>query len=249
MPIDPFQAALLKVGRARRHIDELELVIKDLLRTDFCSVEVDEDEGAQSWNLVLRTKEQLPTDIPLALGDAAHNLRSSLDILVNMLVSARAENAASSSFPLHESQENLRDKIDKGNIRKHYPELADLIFGSICPFKDGNFLLWALNKLDIVDKHRLIVPVFAVTKLSGLSARDENNNVFQNMTVAVGPGGRMNLIRTRAKLYITNLGVPSIAVIFDSGHPFEGEPVVSKLREVATEVTAVIEAVRVLDTQ
>ena len=248
MADDPFAGSVLKIKRAYRHIQELEACVQAFLKSDFCSIRVDEDPATGHHVLRFSVTKPLPDEIPLSIGDATHNLRSALDILMCSIITRAGGNMARGNFPMHETRENLADALEKGEIKRVRPDLVGFILDTIKPYKLGNFGIWALNKLDIVDKHRLVIPVFAVTRLSGISARDDNNNTFTNLTVTVGPGGNINLISTGAKMHITNYGQPAIAIMFDKGHPFKGEAVIPKLRELAELTAGVVEAFRAVAT-
>ena len=233
-----------KIRRAQRHLAELEECIQVFLRNDACSIEVEEDRDSGSHVLRIVTSKPLPEDIPLAIGDAANNLRSALDILVSAFIRKAGGNIAAGSLPIHETKESLAAALQRSEINKVRPDVAEFILNNIKPYKDGNFGIWALSKLDNVNKHRLIIPVVAVTRLSGISARDENNNVFTNLTVTVDHGRIMNLIQTGARMHITNPGHPAIAILFDEGHPFEGNAVVPTLHQLINLVAEVVESFR-----
>jgi len=248
MADDPFAGSILKIKRAYRHMQELDECVKTFLKSDFCLIQVDEDPVTGHHVLRFSVTKTIPDDIPLAIGDTIHNLRSALDILICSILTFAGGNIASSNFPMHETRENLADALEKGEIKRVRPDLVGFILDTIKPYKSGNFGIWALNKLDILDKHRLVIPVFAVTRLSGISARDDNNNTYTNLTVTVGPAGNINLIRTGARMHITNYGQPAIAIMFDKGHPFEGEPVIPTLHKLAKLTTELIEAFRAVAT-
>lgn len=233
-----------KIRRAQRLISELEACLQQFLRDGACSVEVHEDTTTGSHLLKVVTPKPLPEDIPLIIGDAANNLRSALDILISAFIRKAGGNVAVGSLPVHETRENLEGALQRSEIQKMRPDVAQFILNTVKPYKDGNFSVWALSKLDNVNKHRLVIPVIAVTRLSGISARDDNNNTFTNLTVTVDHGRIMNLIQTGARMHITNPGTPAIAVLFDQGHPFEGQPVVQTLHQLVSHISNVIQSFR-----
>jgi hypothetical protein len=244
MADDLFAGSEAKVRRAERLVHELEACLQQFLQNGACSVEIHEDAATGSHTLKVVASKPLPEDIPLIIGDAANNLRSSLDILISAFVRKAGGNIAAASLPIHETRENLEGSLQRSEIHRVRPDIAQFVLNDVKPYKDGNFSVWALSKLDNVNKHRLVIPVLAVTRLSGISARDENNNTFSNMTVTVDHGGAINLVRTGARMHITNPGQPAIAVLFDQGHPFEGRPVVRILQELVPHVSNVIQAFR-----
>jgi hypothetical protein len=246
MSDDLFIGPESKLRRAQHLIGELEECLQQFLREGACSVEVHEDATTGSHLLKVVTSKPLPEDTPLIIGDAANNLRSALDILISAFVQKAGGNIAAGSLPIHETKESLEGALQRSEIQKVRPDVAQFILNSVKPYKDGNFEVWALSKLDNVNKHRLVIPVVAVTRLSGISARDDNNNTFTNMTVTVNHGRIMNLIQTDARMHITNFGSPAIAILFDQGHPFEGRPVVQTLNQLVSHVSDVIQSFRPL---
>ena len=188
MADDLFAGSESKVRRAQRLVLELEGCLQQFLQNGACSVEVHGDAATGNHMLKVITSTPLPEDIPLVIGDAANNLRSALDILISAFVRKAGGNIAAGSLPIHETRENLEGALQRSEIQKVRPDVAQFILDNVMPYKDGNFLVWALSKLDNVNKHRLVLPVVAVTRLSGISARDDNNNTFTNMTVTVDHG-------------------------------------------------------------
>ena len=235
-----------KIRRAQRLVAELEGCIQQFLRDGTCSAQVHEDPVTGSHTLTVVTTNALPEDISLIIGDAANNLRSSLDILISGFIRKAGGNIAVGSLPIHETRERLTSALQRSEIQKVRPDVADFILNSVKPYKDGNFAIWALSKLDNVNKHRLVIPVVAVTRLSGMSARDDNNNVYDELTVTVDHGRIMNLIKTGARMHITNPGRPAIALLFDQGHPFENQPVVQTLHQLVPHVSGVVQSFRTL---
>lgn len=246
MSDDLFAGPGLKVRRAQRHIAELEQCIQQFLRDGACEVKVEEDAALGGHVLKVVTPKPIPEDIPLAIGDAANNLRSALDILISGYIRKAGGNIVAGSLPIHETKDNLAAALQRSEIQRVRPDVAKFILSNVKPFKDGNFGIWALSKLDNVNKHRLVIPVVAVTRLSGISARDDNNNAFTNLTVTVDHGCIMNLIKTGARMHITNPGRPAIAILFDEGHPFEGKAVVPTLHELVVLVNGVVESFRAI---
>lgn len=246
MADDLFTGSESKIRRAQHLVAELESCIQQFLRNGACSVEVHEDPASGVHRLKVLAMKPLPEDIPLIVGDIVNNLRSSLDILVSAFIRTAGGNVALGSLPVHETRDSLLGALARSEIQKVRPDVADFILKSVKPYKDGNLELWSLSKLDNVNKHRLVIPVVTVTRLSGISARDENNNTFNNMTVTVDHGTVINLIRTASRMHILNPGQPAVAVLFDQGYPFENQSVVQTLDQLASHVFSVVQSFRVL---
>jgi hypothetical protein len=52
---------------------------------------------------------------------------------------------------------------------KAAPNLGPLILDCIKPYKTGNYALWALGKVENIDKHKLLIPSIVLTGLNGVS--------------------------------------------------------------------------------
>ena len=100
---------------------------------------------------------------------------------------------------------------------------------TIRPYKGGNDALCALHDLDIIDKHRLLIPTINYTAVRGVSAEDFQGTKVINCHFMVGPGGVLNGIKAGPGFKITNHGQPTYLVLFDKGTIFEGKPIIQTL--------------------
>ena len=71
----------MKIGRARQHIEELRRALTEYANSVPCTVVREADPDEPGW---LRARidgepKPIPDEVPLILGDAVHNLRTSLD--------------------------------------------------------------------------------------------------------------------------------------------------------------------------
>jgi len=172
----------LKLGRARKHFEELKVEIGKWLAGDHYTVRSERE--ADGRTLFLATAEQPPPNpISLLIGDCLHNLRSSLDLLayalaVSYTVPLPLEIAESSEFPIFGDEDRHGNpgmgaaafkRVDgKGapvpgsglfKIRGIDPKAQAIIEG-LQPYHRGNAFrahpLWTLHELDNVNKHRLL---------------------------------------------------------------------------------------------
>jgi hypothetical protein len=136
------------------------------------------------------------------------------------------KNDAHIYFPFRGTKQELKDAFGRRPLNLFDQRMADLIIDQIQPYPGGNDALWSLNRLDNLDKHRLLIPVAGIVALTGVYAEDENRNVFMNITLTVSDDGRLlTPISTGARLHIKNPGQPAIAVMFGTGQCFENESV------------------------
>lgn len=237
MATKKFFQARLKVQRAHRHISELQHVLSEFGKSEFYRLNPDPD----THGLVLEVAKPMPAEIPLAVGDAVHSLRSALDYIASEIVRTSGLNANNVYFPLHETRENLVDALDKGLIKQASPKLITIILNKIKPYKTGNYPLWALNKIDVIDKHRLLIPVLNVTAIRGINAEDTHGTKIINMTIIAHGAGRFNAVGTGGPVTITNYGEPTFDILFPKGTFFDDQPIIPTLHQLLDLVLGVIE--------
>jgi hypothetical protein len=120
---------------------------------------VGEDDPQSGDRIVkFRLISESPPELAIVLGDAIHNLRSALDHLACQIVLAGGGKPNThTAFPIFYAQKTFEAKFN-GKIHGASQKMLDLVRG-LNPYRRGNELLWALHKLDIIDKHRLLIPV------------------------------------------------------------------------------------------
>lgn len=240
----PFKSSKLKIERANQHIRELESAFGDFLKSNPHRLSIEKDAKGLDV-LTLESIRPMPALIPLVIGDALHNLRSALDHLAYEIVADSGRTPSRSvAFPFAKGREELVDSLRNGEIETAAgATIIDLIVDTVRPYQGGNDALYALHALDIVDKHHLVVPVVTLVGLVGVFAEDSNHNVFQDISLSVGEGGKLNAIATSGALKITDYGRPAFAVVFAKDQAFEGQPVLPTLHQLAQLVSGVVEAI------
>ncbi len=153
-----FLGAKLKVKRAKTHIQELNKHIEDYLKSQPIKVVVEKDPNSPNYNWTLRVKHDVPLCFAAIIGDIIHNLRASLDLLATELVAKSDGNPKHVYFPFANDENSLDEMINKRHIDRAGDKAIALI-KSLKPYKGGNDLLRALHDLDIIDKHRSLIPV------------------------------------------------------------------------------------------
>lgn len=94
------------------------------------------------------------------IGDAIHNLRSALDLLVWQLVlHAGGKPGKRTAFPIYDRELDFLAGYAAqlagadASVRTRVKALA--------PYEQGNATLWLLHRLDIIDKHQVLLPAFS----------------------------------------------------------------------------------------
>jgi hypothetical protein len=238
----PFLSARRKIERANYHIDEAKSQIAAFLTTDFRRpfVEKDMETGNLRLNFWHPPRHAMPA-FGATIGDAVHNLRCALDHTISEIVRMLGGNDVNVHFPMHETREELEKSIDHGLKKKIGPELCSFIVETIKPYRAGNYPLWALNKLDNLDKHRMIL--VADYELSvGLYVVDENSTgpFPENQFCILADGGA---VAEGSPAYLHNQAYanPTIDIRFDERHFFEDEPVIPTLEQLSEFVSGIVE--------
>src|ERR1022692_4111514 len=106
----------------------------------------------------LRFDQGLP-DLFFALtSDALHNVRDSLDNAEYALaVAAGKTHPLHTAFPFGGSAADFENNLGRC---KDIPKEIHALFRAYGPYRGGNDFLWALNKLAVTDKHKLLTIAF-----------------------------------------------------------------------------------------
>lgn len=162
MSSDPFYSSLLKVKNAIDHMHRIDRLLVDYGKRLTISYQC----VAGNTSLKRLTfSEPHPVELPLYIGDAVHNLRASLDLMMCDIGRRQLKDSSLISkvdFPIADSPEKLEESIRRNPAFKQFdPRILETV--QACrPYKGGNQNLYAIHRLDIEDKHRLILPTIAV---------------------------------------------------------------------------------------
>jgi hypothetical protein len=107
--------------------------------------------------IFVESLKKIPDSISLRLGDAVHNLRSSLDYIAYAMVRANGkEPTRDTCFPIADPAKKYTPSFAE-RATHGMSVAAQREIDSVQPYNTGNPTLWNLHRLDIEDKHRLLV--------------------------------------------------------------------------------------------
>lgn len=113
----------------------------------------------------------IPADVPLIVGDAIHNLRSALDHLAYRLVSVGKQSPGPFKriyFPIAKSPIEFEAKIR--DLKKCLTPSAVSALTKVEAFLGGTGeIYWHIHRLNIIDKHRLLLTVTSQNRLRSMS--------------------------------------------------------------------------------
>jgi hypothetical protein len=156
-----FTSALLKVEQAKKHIDRLEREIIDFWSTSPYGIEVVGDpKNATGAYRIKGDPAPLPDSLTLTAGDAAHNLRSALD---HFACASAATTTPNTAFPVWRAPRTPTPDEWRGLVFGKLQSAPTSLINAVIDlriYKGGTGQdIWALDELDRVDKHRLLIPV------------------------------------------------------------------------------------------
>jgi hypothetical protein len=232
----PFRPSKLKVDRAKRHIRDLTREISGFLdRKPYRVVIEPQFDGA--IGPVIRVREAIPCDFPLIVGDAVHNLRASLDLLACALVEMNAKSTKNVYFPFAEDGKHLELVIKQRNVDRAAPDVVDII-RSLKPYKRGNDALRAIHDMDIMDKHKLIIPV---VYFAGFSHRI-GGMMFEDCRIGpIEDGTRSIQFSPIRDIKIGDELDSRFVITFGEGTYFSDQPMLETLYQLAELVGGIIE--------
>ncbi len=239
-----FTASKLKIGRAYKHITDLNSLLSEFGKTDFCRLRVDVDPNTGYNTLKVESISPIPSDIPLIIGDIVHNLHSALDLVIcEILINAGKTLDGTTKFPFFKFRQELIGQINSGKLKAVGRDIYELIIDTIKPYRGGNDALYGLHDLDILDKHRSLILVLSIVGVDGVCAEDENHNVFENCGIRVRHDRMSGLISTGSKLHIKSYGKPTLEIYFGQGQPFEKQSVISTVQQLAQLVQGIVQII------
>lgn len=238
-----FHGPRLKIERAKQHINDLQSRIRQFEAGDLYSLCVQTNPQTGNDVLEATVTQSVPDDFGLIIGDALHNLKAALDFAVNEVVFIRlGEFDDYTRFPVRDNRQKLEAAVTGGKISQASKAVASFIVDSVKSYEGGNEAMWALHRLNILDKHRLLLPVMQINGISNIRIKhDRGENLM----------GTWIITRTRTVRHevgwrnceIANKGNASLLVLFDKGLPLAGAPIVPTLIEFTKHVIGVLDGI------
>jgi len=247
--------SIKKLNHAKKQIRKLESVIRDYINSKPYEIyQTEETNGDLTYRL--RVLKELPQDWGLDIGDIIHNIRSSLDLLVSdFLINTGKNPTNKSAYPFYETEKEIVG--DSANRMIGVSKASRNLIISTQPFKTGNQTLWKLHKLDIISKHRLIIPVGSSSRsigvdMTGIFRRQGILPAdFKPMPIFIKPADRQYPLKDGSGIFgVSKQGREShdptdhqfvFDISFGEGDVMDGEPIIETLDLFAQEVQNIFE--------
>jgi hypothetical protein len=264
---DPISVRL-KIERAEEHIGHLNTAIEHYLRPEAHPyayiVKNDLQAKRRRWIASLAPDFRLPDAFSILAGDAVHNLRAALDHLACFVVAEESGDAAVTpdiAFPVWRSPNSPSPQelkaLARGKVKGAAQEVVDLLEG-IEPHPGGKHqFVWELDRLDLIDKHRLLLVVTTSMVTLGIDFAPMINpklpagfaqipSAWINLRPGVADRGP---IQNGTELFSMPFGEEdpnlqfTFTVAFGESEVLQLEPVVSSLTQLVQAVSELVEIV------
>lgn len=245
----PLFGSKLKLARAHAHIGEFE----SLFESYVCDTpyRMDIDKKPKGGGIVLRPVLEggLPSHTSSIIGDAIHNLRTSLDHLATDMVRASGSQPNRyTGFPIYDDEPSFNGGI-ASKLRGADLKFVDFV-RSLKPYRMfGNAWFQDLSRLDNDDKHLSLVgssPAVTIAKVDitvDWGGGEWNQAVVEGVRIAGGevhlfPGGQVTKLEIDERL--------AFSVIFGEGTSLDGALVGETLRDLHAKVSGVVNDAAIL---
>lgn len=237
---DSFASARKCLIRGKHHIVDLEAGIIAFLETQpyTCIVKPDPDGVHKTKKIVWH--KPFPEEWDSMAADAVVNLRAALDQAVFAIFGlSRIVKPRQAKFPFADS---LRD-LEGNSVLIYFPKNIKPFFLGLKPYKGGNDLLWALNRMCNTNKHRLLTPICLFRGPVQVFAERISGNAGIPVPQWDGTENKITLPdpQTNAKTrYHVNF---EVVIAFNEVEVVRGQPVVAVLNDLAGIVERILLAI------
>jgi hypothetical protein len=241
-----------KIERAKHHVSYLTQIVTEFFASGGShSVEVIGYAGTTRRAHRIVENKPLPQDFSVVIGDAAHNLRTALDLATWEVISPfNPKRPRNVQFPFVEEVKDFEDALKRREIRRANEKIVD-VFRKSKPYPGGNDDLYALHLLDIEDKHKLLTPSVVVLRSDELDLHRVDPSaprvIFKDLTMVPNNDGLLpmtwNVDANAASAEVKKDATvkASFTIAFAKGQPFGGQVTISVLNRLVRQVEDVID--------
>jgi hypothetical protein len=244
-----FEGALRKIERANKHISEVKAVVASFPEFHTSSVEINpEPPGNEAIKHDISNREKLVSDLALQIGDAVHNLKCALDYAWIGAIERFAPSALGNfaKFPVRHTEDELKAALIGREIDFSAPALFNRIVSDIQPYEGGNDSIWSIHKLDILDKHRLLIPIVEFAAISGIEVENERGEIERNGFTWITPQKAPFYVPVPPGWHVRSKGELTSGIFFDEGTPVRGMDVPDMLATFSIQALNVVELLQYL---
>ncbi len=119
------------------------------------------------------------------------------------------------------------------------PNFFLFIISEIKPYDGGDFAIWTVHKLNVRDKHRLLIPVVHYSSIGNIYLKDERGAIHKGDTWATGKP-LPHYVPFARGLHIENPGSASFSIMFEYGKARKHTRMIDALRIYSQHILMVI---------
>jgi hypothetical protein len=227
-----FRDARLKIQRADKHLEDLDTIFLALQNSYRSRVQRDAKTGGQSIkHESTEAGDAFKDTFAIITGDCIHNLKTALDHAWNAALTRIAPSLIDkyTRFPVRDTLQELEGTLHGKKMDSICPGLHDFIVSHAKPYKAGNFDLWAIHELDIIDKHRLLLPLVQTAWIADIAVKNQAGQIMSGTTMLQLGSGPYHVDFFPGN-DVQDEGNLSIEIIFEDGTPTEGLEILDTLR-------------------
>ncbi|QIB35087.1 hypothetical protein [Ancylobacter pratisalsi] len=184
-----------------------------------------------------------------------HNIRSSLDIIIFSMIGKNSDKIRELYFPFSYNLESFEKQLINGSIKYAGNEVINVL-KDIKPYNGGNNLLYNIHRLNIIDKHRLLIISHRVAVLTDrqmselIGIKIINGNFIFNgigdelVRVSLNIQGNRKerrTVRSKGSFDVECEGDVKFYLGFAKGQPCAGQDVVETLAQFANLAEATVD--------
>jgi hypothetical protein len=151
-----FNDAFASVAWANKCTDEFEQMVIDFINKKPYAL-ISESKSDEILHIAILNA--FPVGFRITIAQVINNLRSALDLGWHALlvVTNTINSTAEAKFPFADNIAKFDSLLNRGF--KNYPHEIKTLARSFQPYKGGDDLLWALNRICAGNKHRMLAPI------------------------------------------------------------------------------------------
>jgi hypothetical protein len=164
MPDSPPKSVYLQVldkyDWAVKHVDKFKVAHREWRDANPIAVRTEKNPESGEVTYYVENVPTVPSSLPLIAGDALQCFRGALDYLACGLVEVVTPDT---KFPIAHNADAYKSSL--GRLVPGFRGEALETLNRIRPYQGGDLLLWQLHRLNIIDKHRLLLAVCVVNPM------------------------------------------------------------------------------------
>jgi hypothetical protein len=153
-----FNSARHRLARARKHIRDLDRAMNLWVQKNPYAVITEPDPDGAHEQHKIKLKRPPPVLFNHITADALYNLRAALDHAAFAIARTQTDTGLDKVyFPICRNAKSFKEAMKEGE--HFFPPTIWAFIDALKPYRGGNELLWTLNKVCNINKHREVTEI------------------------------------------------------------------------------------------